>query len=69
MKAARAPKPAGGGRWQSRWLEAGPGSSWQGQQLGEFGLGQPPQSLDEGALKIADMGGRPAKADTSSHRN
>ena len=37
----------------------------EGQQLSEFGLGQPPQSLDEGALKIADMGGRPAKADTS----
>ena len=35
----------------------------QGQQLGELRLVQPAQPLDKGALKIADMGGRPANTD------
>ncbi len=37
----------------------------EGQQLGEFGLGQPAPPLDKGALEVADMGGRPAKTDTA----
>ncbi len=37
----------------------------EGQQLGEFGLGQPAQPLDEGALEVADMSGGSAEADTA----
>ncbi len=37
----------------------------EGQQLGKFGLGQPAQPLDEGALEVAYVSGRPTKTDAA----
>ncbi|MNY14301.1 hypothetical protein D3C86_1474710 [compost metagenome] len=37
----------------------------QGQQLGKLGLAEPALARDEGALEVADMGGRPTEADTA----